>query len=164
MQAVATALTCLCRLGIEIPAHPTQEEVQAEYEAVWQTLDGRPIEGLIDLPLMIDPELQACHAGALDPYSPAYFTDFHLFCLHLCRMVNISLQHGTSGDSAPGYGYFGTDARTGLSPLRRWVSFRQARMRSGGKARLRRKPGESLRIDGTGCGLDAADRDCDRFQ
>jgi len=30
-----------------------------------------------------------------------------LHCLHLCRMVNLSMQHGTSGDSPHGYGYWG---------------------------------------------------------
>ena len=58
-QAVDTALTCLRGFGIDLPAHPTEEQVQSEYEAVWQALDGRPIESLIDLPLMTDPELQA---------------------------------------------------------------------------------------------------------
>jgi predicted ATPase len=58
-QAVATALTCLRRLGIDMPAHPTQEQVRAEYETVWQILDGRSIESLIDLPPMADPQLQA---------------------------------------------------------------------------------------------------------
>ena len=58
-QAVASALTCLRLFGIDLPAHPTWEQVQAEYETVWQTLDGRPIESLIDLPLMTDPEMQA---------------------------------------------------------------------------------------------------------
>jgi predicted ATPase len=58
-QAVTSALTGLRLFGIDLPAHPTWEEVQAEYEAVWQTLNGRPIENLIDLPVMIDPELQA---------------------------------------------------------------------------------------------------------
>jgi len=58
-QAVASALTCLSLFGIDLPAHPSHEEVQAEYETVWQTLDGRPIESLIDLPLMTDPEVQA---------------------------------------------------------------------------------------------------------
>src|SRR6266481_1210057 len=58
-QAVASALTCLRLFGIDLPAHPTQEQVQAEYETVWETLNGRPIESLIDLPMMTDPELQA---------------------------------------------------------------------------------------------------------
>ena len=68
-QAVASALTCLRLFGIDIPAHPTWEQVQAEYETVWQNLDGRPIESLIDLPLMTDPELQAAMQvlSALNP-------------------------------------------------------------------------------------------------
>ena len=104
---MASALTCLRLFGIDIPAHPTWEQVQAEYETVWQTLDGRPIESLIDLPLMTDPELQAAMRMLSVLLAAAYFTDFHLFCLHLCRMVNISMQHGTSGASAQGYGYSG---------------------------------------------------------
>jgi hypothetical protein len=31
---------------------------------------------------------------------PATFTDFQLFCLLACRMVNVSIQHGMSGASA----------------------------------------------------------------
>jgi serine/threonine protein kinase len=58
-QAVDSALTCLRLFGIELPAHPTRERVQAEYETVWHTLDRRPTEILIDLPLMTDPALQA---------------------------------------------------------------------------------------------------------
>jgi PAS domain S-box-containing protein len=78
------------------------EQVQAEYETVWQTLDGRPIESLIDLPLMTDPELQAAMQVLSVLASPAYFTDFHLFCLFACPMVRISMQHGISGASAHG--------------------------------------------------------------
>ena len=106
-QAVASALLCLRLFGIDLPAHPTQEEVEAEYETVWQTLDGRPIESLIDLPMMTDPEMQAAMEilSVLTP--PAYFTDFRLYCLHLCRMVKVSIQHGTSGASAHAYGYGG---------------------------------------------------------
>src|SRR5258705_5176209 len=37
----------------------------------------------------------------------AYFTDFGLFCLQACRMVKISMQHGTSGASALAYSFFG---------------------------------------------------------
>jgi predicted ATPase len=58
-QAVDSALSCVSLFGIDFPAHPTWEQVQTEYETVWRTLEGRPIESLIDLPLMTDPELQA---------------------------------------------------------------------------------------------------------
>jgi predicted ATPase len=36
-QAVASALTCLQGFSIDLPAHPTFEQVQAEYETAWQT-------------------------------------------------------------------------------------------------------------------------------
>jgi signal transduction histidine kinase/ActR/RegA family two-component response regulator len=106
-QAVASALTCLNLFGIDLPTHPTLEQLQAEYETVWQTLNGRPTESLIDLPRMTDPELQAAMRvlSALTP--PAYFTDFRLWCLLVCRMVKVSMQHGTTGPSAHAYGYWG---------------------------------------------------------
>jgi PAS domain S-box-containing protein len=106
-QAVDSALRCLRLFGIDIPAHPTWEQVQAEYETVWRTLDGRPIESLIDLPLMTDPELQAAMRLFFVLANAAFFTDFHLFCLLMCRMVNVSMQHGTSGVSANACGYLG---------------------------------------------------------
>jgi PAS domain S-box-containing protein len=106
-RAIASALTGLHLFGIDIPARPTWEDVQAEYEAAWQTLDGRPIESLIDLPLMTDPEQQAAMQVLSTLLGPAYFTDLHLFCLLACRMVNVSMQHGMCGASAHAYGFWG---------------------------------------------------------
>ncbi|HME34472.1 MAG TPA: AAA family ATPase, partial [Candidatus Sulfotelmatobacter sp.] len=106
-QAVPTALTCLRLLGIDIPAHPTQAQVQAEYEEIWENLNGRPIESLIELPLMTDLELQAAMQVIPTLRTPAYNTDFNLFCLHLCRIVNITMKYGTNSASAYAYGYCG---------------------------------------------------------
>ncbi len=102
-EAIATALACLRRLGIDIPAHPTEKQVQAEYETVWQILDGRAIESLIDLPLMTDPVLQAAMQVLSEVALPAYFIDTRLFCLVTIRMVKVSIQHGLTGRSAFGY-------------------------------------------------------------
>jgi len=107
-QAVESALMGLRLFGIDIPAHPTWEQVQAEYETIWQNLGARPIESLIDLPLMTDPEPGAAMRLLSDLLDAAYFTDFQLCCLHLCRMVNVSVQHGTSGASAHVCGWLGT--------------------------------------------------------
>jgi PAS domain S-box-containing protein len=107
-QAVATALACLRLFGIDLPAHPTWEQVQAEYETVWQTLNGRPIESLIDLPLMTDPEPLAAMQALSDLQPAAYFTDRRLACLHANRMVNLAMEHGTSAASALAYGYIAT--------------------------------------------------------
>jgi PAS domain S-box-containing protein len=106
-QAVASALACLRLFDIDIPAHPTWEQVQTEYEAVWRNLEGRPIEDLIDLPPMIDPELLAAMRLLSDLTESGHFTDIHLSCLHLCRMVNISIQHGICGASAHAFAFLG---------------------------------------------------------
>ena len=106
-QAVDSTLTCLKLFGIDIPAHPTWEQVQAEYEMVWHNLAGRAIEDLIDLPLMTDPELQAAMRLFSVLSDPAYVTDRNLFCLQQCRMVNLSMQHGMNGASAHACAYLG---------------------------------------------------------
>jgi PAS domain S-box-containing protein len=106
-QGVDSALACLRQFGIDITAHPTWNEVEAEYQTVWQALNGRSIESLIDLPLMTDPELQAA-MQVLSVLTPASFlTNFHLFCLLACRMVKIGIQHGIGGASAHGYALLG---------------------------------------------------------
>jgi predicted ATPase len=78
-QAVASALACLRLFGIDLPSHPTWEQVEAEYETVWRNLNGRSIENLIDLPLMSDPEVQAAMQMLAVLAGPATFTDFQLF-------------------------------------------------------------------------------------
>jgi predicted ATPase/signal transduction histidine kinase len=106
-RAVDSALTCLRLFGIDLPAHPSFEQVKSEYEIIRQTLDERRPESLIDLPLMIDSESQAAMRllSVLGP--PAYFTDFHLFCLIACRMVKIGMQLGIGDPSALAFALLG---------------------------------------------------------
>src|SRR5258708_19712755 len=106
-QAVASAFRCLRLFGIDIPAHPTWEQVQAEYETVWRNLEGQPIERLIDQPLMTDPELQAAMRVLSAANPPAYFTNFLLCCLLRCRIVTVSMHHPMSPSSPSGYTPFG---------------------------------------------------------
>jgi len=107
-QAVDYALTCLRLFGIRLPAHPGWAEVQVEYEGVWRNLNKRPIESLIDLPLMTDPELQAAMPVFSILAEVSWFSDFHLYCVLVCRMVNMSMQHGMSGAAAHGYACLGS--------------------------------------------------------
>ncbi len=107
-QAVASGLTCLRLFGIDIPAHPTREQLQAEYETICKSLDGRSIESLVDLPLMSDSELQAAMQVLSVLLAPAYFTDFYLRCLLSGRMVTISNEHGICGASAHGFAFLGS--------------------------------------------------------
>src|SRR5258708_12455910 len=65
------------------------------------------MEGLVVLWMVGDRGLEGGMGVVSILGSPAYFTDVHLHCLLVCRMVNISMQDGTSGASAHGYGYLG---------------------------------------------------------
>jgi predicted ATPase/signal transduction histidine kinase len=106
-QAVDNALDCLRLFGIEMQPHPTDQQVQVEYEKTWQHLGNRSIDSLIDLPLMSDPEMQAVMQVLAALIGPALFTDINLVYLHLCHMVNVSLKFGTTDASAHGYVWFG---------------------------------------------------------
>jgi PAS domain S-box-containing protein len=106
-QAIDTTLTCLRLFNIDIPAHPSWEQVQGEYETVWRNMAGREIEELIDLPLMTDPELQVAMRLLAVLSDPAYVTDRNLFCLQQCRIVNLSMLHGVTGASAHAFAYLG---------------------------------------------------------
>jgi predicted ATPase/signal transduction histidine kinase/GAF domain-containing protein len=107
-QAVDNALACLRLFGIDLPAHPNSEEVEAEYQTIWRNLDERSIESLIDLPRMTHPELQVAMQVLSTLAEVSWFTDFHLYCMLVCRTVNISMQHGMSGPSAHAYGCLGS--------------------------------------------------------
>jgi PAS domain S-box-containing protein len=106
-EAVDSALDCLRLFGVDLPALPTLQHVQAEYETVWQAPNGRPIEHLVDLPMMTDPELQTAMQLLSTVLEASYHTDLNLHCLAICRMANISTQHGMSGASAQAYGRLG---------------------------------------------------------
>ena len=106
-RAVDNALECLRLFGIEMPAHPSREQVQAEYEKFCQNLGERTIESLIDLPLMTDPEMLAAMHMLSALFTPALYTDLNLGHLHLLHMANLTLKHGTTGASAHGYAWLG---------------------------------------------------------
>jgi PAS domain S-box-containing protein len=106
-QAVDSALECLRLFGIDMPAHPSRHEVHAEYEKIWRHLGDRSIESLIDLPRTTSPEAHAAMRVLATLISPAFWTDPNLFDLHVCKMVNLSLTHGTTDASTTGYAWLG---------------------------------------------------------
>ena len=106
-QAVDSALECLRLFGIDMPTHPSRDEVHAEYEKMWRDLGDRPIESLIDLPKATAPEAHAAMRILAALIAPSFYTDPNLFDLQVCQMVNLSLRHGTTDASTHGYGWFG---------------------------------------------------------
>jgi len=107
-RAVENALECLRLFGIEMPAHPSREQVQAEYDKFWQNLGERTIESLIELPLMTNAEMLAAMHMLSSLFTPALVTDLNLTHLHLVHMANLTLKHGVTGASAHGYAWLGS--------------------------------------------------------
>src|SRR5215831_8380377 len=109
--AVEATLEYLRRVGIDWPAHPTDDEVRREHDRIWQQLGSRPIEELADLPPMTDPQHRATMDVLALAQTPVLFIDKNLHSLMVCRMVNLSLEHGNSDGSGVGYTWFGAFLR-----------------------------------------------------
>jgi PAS domain S-box-containing protein len=105
-EAINTGLECLRLFDVQIPAHPTLEQVHIEYEKLWQNLSERSIESLIDLPLMTDPEMQVVMTMLSElsaPAASASSSDSNLFYLVVYQMVIASLRYGTTAASVHAY-------------------------------------------------------------
>ncbi|WP_224366397.1 trifunctional serine/threonine-protein kinase/ATP-binding protein/sensor histidine kinase [Hyalangium versicolor] len=105
--SVTCLLECLGLLGMPMDPHPTWEEAAAAREEVQALLGGRPIESLIDLPLMTDADMKPVMSVLGRLFPSAYLTDNNLLVLHVCRMVALSLRYGNTNDSVIAYSSIG---------------------------------------------------------
>ena len=103
-KAVEDELRGLAWFGIELPLHPSEEEVRAERQRIARRIGARPIEALAELPIMKDQELEALMQITA---APTLFVDPNLCDVHVARMVALSLEHGNSATSAEWYGRYG---------------------------------------------------------
>ena len=106
-RAVDVGLEYLQEIGIAWSPQPTTEEVQAEYDLLLQQVGDRAIKGLVDLPLMADPERQATVDVLMAVLPPAVYTNKNLVLLVLCRAANISIEHGNTDASSVAFAYLG---------------------------------------------------------
>ncbi|MEA2916317.1 MAG: hypothetical protein QOJ15_8398 [Bradyrhizobium sp.] len=102
-RAVAVGLDYLRHLAIEWSPHPTAEDARREYQRVWSTLGDRPIEALVELPLMSDPTSLATLEVLTKLTAPAWYTDANLLSLVICRAVNLSIEGGNCDASSFAY-------------------------------------------------------------
>jgi PAS domain S-box-containing protein len=93
--------------GEDWSPHPTDEEVSREYDRIWSLLGTRRIEELVDLPLITNPDLLDVLDVFTEVVTLALFSDENLIALLLCRMVNLSLEHGNSDGSCYAYVWLG---------------------------------------------------------
>ena len=102
-EVVADQLRTLAMLGIDLPARPNRAEAVAARDQVSALLGDRPVEAILDLPPMDDPELET----ALRVNASSSFTDSNLFCIHVCRMAALSLERGLCASSSLWFGSYG---------------------------------------------------------
>jgi PAS domain S-box-containing protein len=122
-SAVEVGLEYLRRFGGQWSPHPTEEEVRQEYDRLWQRPGSGSIEGLLELPLMNDPDRRATMDVLTVLTSPALFTDLNLFRLVVCRMAALSLEHGNSDGSCLAYAWLGSILGTYFGDYQRGFRF-----------------------------------------
>ncbi|MGF6985189.1 PAS domain S-box-containing protein [Paraburkholderia atlantica] len=105
-SAVRTARECLEMFGINLPDHPTDDQLSAEYDAVFMHLGARSIESLLGLPMMEDLEMREVMQIFHMLGQTAYFTDSNLAQTIACRMVVVTLKYGTTESAVIAYAFF----------------------------------------------------------
>jgi PAS domain S-box-containing protein len=106
-EAITVALEFFERAGFSWSRHPGDADVALEFERIWRQLGGRPIEQLVELPVMTDPVLAAILDVLTAAHAPANFTGENLLALIIARMVNISIEHGNGNGSPLAYVFLG---------------------------------------------------------
>jgi PAS domain S-box-containing protein len=95
-RAVDVFLEWLRSEGTAWSNRPTRDDVLREYERIWALLGSRQIEELMDLPLVVDPEVLDTLDVFTEIVTPSILFDEHLSTLVVCRLVTLSLEHGNS--------------------------------------------------------------------
>ena len=106
-RGIEVCLAYLRRVGIEWSPHPTKDKVREEYERIWRQLGSRPIEDIIDLSPMSNPDWRVTMDVLTALMPAALFTDQNLLCLSIGRMANVSLEHGHCDGSSLAFVWLG---------------------------------------------------------
>ncbi len=105
-RVVKVCLEYLRRGGTKWSAHPTDEEVRREYDRIWFQLGSRPIEELIESPLMTNPGILDTLDVLTEVVTTALHTNENLSSVVVCHMVNLSLEYGNCDASCFAYVWF----------------------------------------------------------
>ncbi|SOY67484.1 putative serine/threonine kinase with signal transduction histidinekinase and gaf sensor [Cupriavidus taiwanensis] len=104
-EAVTVGLAYLQRAGVEWASHPNATALEHEEALFARQLGDREIAELASLPPMTDAGALATMRVLVALVQPAWYTDDHLRRLVILRMVNLSVSHGNSDESALAYAW-----------------------------------------------------------
>ncbi len=106
-EAVKIGLEVLNLMGISLPHSPTPLDIQQALLETNTCLNGKTIDDLLNLPVVIEPEHLAVMRILCSMGSPTFQAAPMLFPLIVGSMVNLSVKHGNSVFSPYGYASYG---------------------------------------------------------
>ncbi len=98
LEAIKLAISVLEELGLKIPQNPQRIHViLSYYQTKWMLLrTGQSVQALSQLPPLKDTGLQAAMRIMAGLLAVTYFASPKLMSILICRMVQISIEHGLS--------------------------------------------------------------------
>ncbi|OAJ54888.1 hypothetical protein A6V36_08605 [Paraburkholderia ginsengiterrae] len=105
--AVDTVLEGLKLFGTCLPRYPDAAEVEAAYGRLNESLGTRTIASLAELPPLSNAAIEAEMSLLASVFAPASFVNGRLGFLHLCHMVQLTIDHGITAASAHCFAWFG---------------------------------------------------------
>jgi PAS domain S-box-containing protein len=107
LEAINTGLQVLQQLGISFPETPTQPDIQLELDAIASLIGEKPIEDLLYLPEMTEPDKLAAMRILSSITIAAYVAAPDLMPLLVSKQVNLSIQSGNAVVSPFAYAFYG---------------------------------------------------------
>ncbi|HEY9611928.1 ATP-binding protein, partial [Allocoleopsis sp.] len=107
LEAIETALSVLSVLQIRFPKKPNKLHILWELARTKLRFAGKPIDGLIDLPQMTNPDKLAAMRILSGVVSAVYFAAPELLPLIVLKQVNLSLEYGNTSASCYAYATYG---------------------------------------------------------
>lgn len=95
-EALNTGLHILKQLGLEFPSQPNASDIENALGETGSLLREKPIDDLIDLPLMANANQRAIIKILLIIFTPAYMVLPPLVPLIITKQVNLSIQYGNA--------------------------------------------------------------------
>ncbi|OYD96953.1 serine/threonine protein kinase [Nostoc sp. 'Peltigera membranacea cyanobiont' 210A] len=107
LEAINTGLQVLQQLGISFPETPTQSDIQLELDTITSLIGEKPIEDLLHLPEMTEPDKLAAMRILSSITIAAYVAAPDLMPLLVSKQVNLSIQSGNAVVSPFAYAFYG---------------------------------------------------------
>lgn len=93
-KSLEAAFECLNLYGFQHVPHPTLEQVEASEKKMWALLEERPVEAMLDMPLLENDDVDLAITVLAGILPSAYFSDTNLHRLIASEIIVMTLTHG----------------------------------------------------------------------